>query len=123
MAQTELSKLERETTGLKLFPLFALLGWVLIIVAVVTWLAVLGPTASSYWGGNAKEIRDAAEVGSGLLGQLTTLATVPKWLVPLVFVGIASFMLAIAAEFAAIPGILDRRIAGLRKAVPLMGRN
>jgi hypothetical protein len=86
-------------------------------------MAVLGPTASSYWGGNAKEIRDAAEVGSGLLGQLTTLASVPKWLVPFVFVGIASFMLAIAAEFAAIPGILDRRIAGLKKAIPLMGRN
>ena len=123
MAQPELSKLEPETTGLKLFPVFAALSWVLIMVAVVTWLAVLGPTASSYWGGNAKEIRDAAEIGSGLLGQLTVLTSVPKWLVPLVFVAIASFMLCIAALFAAIPAILDRRIAGLKMAVPLMGGN
>ena len=63
-----------------------------------------------------------AEVGSPLLGQLTTLAWWPKLLLPVTILGIASFMVGIAMEFAAIPGILDRRTEGLKKAVPLMGK-
>jgi hypothetical protein len=118
----KLSKLERETKGLKLFPLFTLLGWVLIGFSILVGVIVLGPTAASYWGGNAKAIRDVAEIGTPLLGQLTTLAWWPKFLVPLTFLGVASFMLGIAMEFAAIPGILDRRTEILTKAVPLMGK-
>ena len=76
--------------------------------------------AASYWGSNAKAVRDGAEVGSVLLSQLTTLAWWPKLLLPLTFLGVASFMLGIALQFAAIPGILDHRTDVLVKAVPLM---
>ena len=64
---------------------------------------------------------DAAVVGDSLLGQLSTIQAIPKFLVPLAFLGVASFMTGIALEFASIPGILDRRIAVLKQAVPLMG--
>lgn len=120
MAQP-LSKLDRETKGLKVFPLLTLFGWLTIMIAVLIGVLVLSPTASSYWGGNAKAVRDAAEVGDPLLGQLTTLQAFPKFLVPLAILGVASFMTGIALEFASIPGILDRRIAVLKQAVPLMG--
>jgi hypothetical protein len=120
MAQ-QLSKLDRETKGLKLFPLLTLLGWALIGFSVLIGVLVLSPTAAAYWGENAKAARDAAGIGSPLLGQLTTLQWWPKLLVPLAFLGVASFMTGIALEFAAIPGILDRRIAVLKQAVPLMG--
>ena len=70
--------------------------------------------------GNPKAVRDATDVGSSLLGQLATLQWWPKFLVPLAFLGIASFMTGIALEFASIPGILDRRIAVLKQAIPLM---
>ncbi len=106
----KLSKLERETRGLKLFPLFTFMGWVLIGFSILIGVLVLAPTAASYWGGNAKAIRDAAEVGTPLLTQLTTLAWWPKLLAPLTFLGVSSLMIGIALEFAAIPGILDRRI-------------
>jgi hypothetical protein len=118
-----LSKLDRETTGLKLFPLFTLLGWVFLGVSIVVGILVLSATSAAYWGDNAKAVRDAAEAGSGLLGNLNTLQSIPKWLVPLAFLGVASFMTGIALEFAAIPGIIDRRTAGLKKAIPLMGGN
>ena len=118
----KLSKLDRETTGLKWFPLFTLLGWVLIGFSVLVGVVVLAPTAASYWGGNAKAVRDAAEIGTPLLGQLTILAWWPKLLPPLTFLGVASFMVGIALEFAAIPGILDRRTDILIRAVPLMGK-
>ncbi|MCP4362574.1 MAG: hypothetical protein GY796_31600 [Chloroflexi bacterium] len=121
MAAPKLSKLERETIGLKVFPLFTLLGWVLIGVAILVLVIVLAPTGASYWGGNAKATRDAAAIGSALLGQLSTLAWWPKLIDPLFFMGVASLMVGIALEFAAIPGILDRRIELLTKAIPLMG--
>lgn len=120
MAQP-LSKLDRETKGLKVFPLLTLFGWLTIMIAVLIGVLVLSPTANSYWGGNAKAVRDAAVVGDSLLGQLSTLQAFPKFLVPLAFLGVASFMTGIALEFASIPGILDRRIAVLKQAVPLMG--
>jgi hypothetical protein len=117
----QLSKLDRETRGLKLFPVLTLLGWAVIGFSVLIGVLVLSPTAAAYWGENAKAARDAAGIGSPLLGQLTTLQWWPKLLVPLAFLGVASFMTGIALEFAAIPGILDRRIAVLKQAVPLMG--
>ena len=94
---------------LKVYPIFTLLGWVLIGLSLIIGIFVLTPTAISYWGGNAKAARDAAEVGSALLGQLNTLTVTPRWLEPLTFLGVASFMLGIALEFSAIPNILKNR--------------
>ncbi|MFQ5420341.1 MAG: hypothetical protein ACE5EY_08255 [Anaerolineae bacterium] len=122
MANPELSKLDRETTGLKLFPLLTLMGWVLIGIPILLNLFLISPTGASYWGENAKAVRDAAAVGSSLLGSLTTLAWWPKLLLPLTILGISSFMVGIALEFAAIPDILQKRIDVLKRAVPLMGK-
>jgi hypothetical protein len=119
---TQLQKLDRETLGLKIFPVFTLFGLGVIMVAIVVGIAALSPTASSYWGSNAKTVRDTAVIGSDLLGNLTTLQTIPKWLVPLAFLGIASFMTGIALEFAAIPDMIDRRTEVLKQAVPLMAK-
>ncbi len=94
---------------LKVYPIFTLLGWVLIGLSLIIGIFVLTPTAISYWGGNAKAARDAAEVGSALLGQLNTLTATPRWLEPLTFLGVASFMLGIALEFSAIPDMLKNR--------------
>jgi hypothetical protein len=115
-----LPKLERETTGLKVFPLFTILGWVLIGFAIFIGVAVLSPTGSAYFGSNAKAVRDAAVVGESLLTDLTVISSWPKILAPLTFLGVASFMVGIALEFAAIPGMIERRTETLKKALPLM---
>ncbi|MGB3716235.1 MAG: hypothetical protein WA996_17580 [Candidatus Promineifilaceae bacterium] len=115
-----LPKLERETTGLKVFPLFTILGWALVGFAIVISVAVLSPTGSAYFGSNAKVVRDAAVVGESLLTDLTAISSWPKILAPLTFLGVASFMVGIALEFAAIPAIIDRRTEALKKALPLM---
>ncbi len=105
---------------LKVFALFTLLGWVLILVSFLIGLFGLAPTAAAYWGGNSKAVRDAAEAGSTLLGQLQTLGVTPRWLEPLTFVGVASFMLGIALEFSTIPAILKNRGQVMSAAFPLI---
>jgi hypothetical protein len=74
MKTVELFPLERETRGLKIFPFFTLLGWLLIGLATAVALLIVSQTGAAYWGGSAKELRDAAATGSLLAGQLSTLA-------------------------------------------------
>jgi len=105
---------------MKAFPLFTLLGWVLILISFLIGLVVLSATAASYWGGNAKAVRDAAEAGSALLGQLQTLTVTPRWLEPLTFLGVASFMTGIALEFSTIPAILKNRGQVMSVSFPLI---
>jgi hypothetical protein len=119
----KLSKLKRETAGLKLYPLFTLMGWALIGLSILVLILIISPDGASYWGGDTKAARDAAEIGSGLLSQLTTLAWWPKLIPPLIFLGVSAFMVGTAMEFAAIPVILDRRTEILARAVPLMGKD
>lgn len=119
----QLPALDRETKGLRYFSIATFLGWVLIGFSILISVLVLAPTAASYWGANAKITRDAAEIGSSLLGQLGILSYWPKILPPLTFLGVAFFMFGIALEFAAIPQILDRRADLLTKVVNLMGQS
>jgi hypothetical protein len=94
---------------MKVFPFFSVLGWILIVVSLGIGAFVLTPTAVDYWAGNAKAVRDAAESGSVLLAQLGTLQTIPRWLEPLAFVGVAAFMMGIALQFSSIPALLENR--------------
>lgn len=105
---------------MKIFPIFTLLGWVLILVSLVIGLTVLAPTAASYFGDNAKATRDAATVGSDLLGQLETLKSTPAWLKPLTFLGVAAFMTGIALEFSTIPNLLKNRGEVMSLCFPLL---
>lgn len=105
---------------LKAYPIFTILGWILILAAFLIGLIVLAPTASSYWGGNAKIARDAAEAGSALIGQLGTLTMIPRWLEPLAFLGVAAFMVGIALEFSSIPALLKNRGHVMNACFPLI---
>jgi len=105
---------------MKVFPLFSLLGWVLILSSFLIGLIGLAPTAASYWGGNAKAVRDAAEAGSALLGQLQVLSVIPRWLEPLAFLGVAAFMTGIALEFSTIPAVLKNRGQVMSACFPLI---
>jgi len=122
MKTVQLSKLERDTKGLKFFPLFTLLGWGLIMFAGIVVLGlIVSPTGAAYWGGSAKAARDTAANGSFLVSQLSTLALWKHIIPPLLILGVASFMVGIAMEFGSIPELLDKRTAVLKQALPLMG--
>ena len=70
----------KDAWQLRVYPFFTLLGWVLITISIIIGLFVLSSSAVSYWGENAKAVRDAAEAGSALLGQLSILTVIPRWL-------------------------------------------
>lgn len=105
---------------LRVYPWISALGWILIGVSFIIGLFVLAPASLDYWGGNAKAVRDAAGAGSVLLDQLETLSVTPRWLEPLTFLGVASFMLGIALEFSSIPSILKNRGEVMRACFPLV---
>ncbi len=108
---------------LKVFPIFTFLGWVFISTALIVGLFFLTPNTVGYLGGNAKVVRDAAEIGSPLLAQLQTIAATPRWLEPLAFLGVASFMVGIALEFSSIPAILKNRGEVMKVCFPLLREN
>lgn len=108
---------------LKVFPFFTLLGWLFISAALIVGLFVLTPTTVDYLSGNAKAVRDAAEFGTPLLAQLKTITTIPRWLEPLAFLGVASFMVGIALEFSSIPAILQNRGEVMKVCFPLLREN
>ncbi|MES0360873.1 MAG: hypothetical protein ABUK20_08165 [Anaerolineales bacterium] len=105
---------------LKLFPILTILGWILIMLALIIGLVVLTPTAINYFGANSKEVRDAAEAGSQLLSQISILASIPLWLEPLTFLGVAFFICGIALEFSVIPSLVKMRGDAMAKAFPLI---
>jgi hypothetical protein len=119
-----MTKLETPRPGwqLKVFPIFTLIGWGLILGSFLIGLLALAPTAAAYWGGHAKATRDAAEAGSALLGQLRLLQVTPRWLEPLTFLGVAAFMTGIALEFSTIPKILKNRGQVMSACFPLIVR-
>lgn len=122
---------------LNLFWIFSLAGAMLIMLAFLIGLFVLTPTAQDYWGNHSKLARDCAGVSLGIdtgfdatnnlvarcetegldvdglqsaLGsQIITLTSTTRWLEPLIFVGIAAFMVGIALEFSSIPKLLKNR--------------
>ena len=69
-----------------------------VMIAAVTWL-VLAVMTGDYFT-NSKAVRDAAEVGSGLLSQQGSIEAVKAWVLPLAFVGVATFLLGFGFAFA-----------------------
>ena len=105
---------------MKVFPVLTVLGWILIGLALIIGLVVLTPTAVNYFGTNSKEVRDAAEAGSQLLGQISLLASIPLWLEPLTFLGVAFFICGIALEFSVIPNFVKMRGNAMAQAFPIL---
>ena len=103
---------------LKVFPIFAVGGFMLIMIGFIVGAFVVGPTANSYFGENTKQTRDSAVEGSSLVDDLVTISSIPRWLEPLIFLGVASFMFGIGLEFSTIPALLHRRGKTMKAAFP-----
>lgn len=105
-----------DPTQLKFAPIFTVIGLMIIMLALVIGAFILAPTAASYYGDNSKAARDSASTGDALQTALVTLTSIPRWLEPLIFLGVAAFMVGIALLFSTIPTFLKERGERMSKA-------
>ena len=68
------------------------------MVAAVIWIVLAVMTGDHFT--SSKAVRDAAEAGSGLLAQQGSIEAVKDWVLPLAFVGFATFLLGFGFAFA-----------------------
>ena len=73
-------------------------GMMIIVAITVIWV-VLAVVSNDYYS-NSKAVRDAAEAGSGVLSQLSSIQATKAWLLPLEILGIATFLFGFGFAFA-----------------------
>lgn len=93
---------------LQVFPYFTAAGWVLILTGFLVSLLLVAPAAGTFFS-QAGPSELQAPVAGPLAGPQSLLNTIPLWLTPLIFLGVASFIVGIAVEFSVIPAMLRRR--------------
>ncbi|MEE9201952.1 MAG: hypothetical protein V3U31_02000 [Dehalococcoidia bacterium] len=93
-------------TTAKMFPMFMMLGMMILMAALVIsiWLATV---AASYWNHSIATELNTAQAGSELLRQLGVLNAVKAWLVPFKFIGMASLFAGIALALVTIVKVLQ----------------
>ncbi len=74
------------------------IGMMIIAAVTIIWV-VLAVVANDYYS-NSKAVRDAAEAGSGVLSQLSSIQATKAWLLPLEILGIATFLFGFGFAFA-----------------------
>ena len=62
------------------------------------YMVVLAIIAGDYYV-NTKAVRDAAEAGSGILSQQASIEAVKDWVLPLAFLGLATYLLGFGFAF------------------------
>ena len=95
------------------------IGGMMIIAAITVIWIVLAVLAGDYYS-NSKAVRDAAEAGSPVLSQLSTIQATKAWLLPLEILGIASFLFGFGFAFANILQNIRLRGNTLAAALPAL---
>ena len=99
MADNELkAQARRSSPTIKIAAGLWVLGIMIIMAATITWI-ILAVLANDYFS-NSKAVRDAAEAGSSVLGNLGTIHSIKAWLLPLDVLGLATFLFGFGFAFA-----------------------
>lgn len=77
---------------------FLISGLAVTVIYAVYAFGLIGVDAQYF--ANAKVVRDAAEAGSLVLSQLSTLESTRAWLEPAIFTGLALIIFGIGISFA-----------------------
>ncbi len=99
-------------------------GWLwgaammIIMIAAVLWI-MLSVMTGDYFS-NSKAIRDAAEAGSLVLAQQSTIEAIKGWVLPFAFVGLATFLLGFGFAFANILGNVRLRGDTMAATLPTL---
>ena len=103
----------------KVYPLLVMGGFFMVIAALVVGIVLAGVASDVF--DSTKMMRDEAPVGSPLLGKQGDLATVPLWVQPFKFLGIA---LLVGGIFTVFWGLLrslqEARGAAMVESIPIL---
>lgn len=108
--------INRSPLTFKIAPLFTLLGVAIIVTALILGV-IVGVTAADYYGAD-KASRDAAGPGSSLLDDLSFTNSIPAWLLPFSFVGMAFLLIGIGLSFATIVSRVRLRASAMELVLP-----
>lgn len=98
--------------SVRIFQLSSMMGLMILIAALVVGLVLATGIVPDYWNHSIAAELDAAQPGSTLLNQLSTVSSFAFWLDPLRMVGMAFLFTAITIALTVILGTL-RKQAGL----------
>ncbi len=82
---------------IKIAGLLWIVALAIIMITAITWI-VLAVMTGDYFT-NSKAVRDAAGGASGILSQQGSIEAVKDWVLPLAFVGLATFLLGFGFAF------------------------
>ena len=113
--QAEASK---GSSFIKIAGLLWVMAMMVIMIASIAWITLAVMTGDFFT--NAKSVRGAAEAGSGLLSQQGSIEAIKDWVLPFVFLGMATFLLGFGFAFANILQNVRLRGNTMAAALPLI---
>ncbi len=113
-------ELEKTPMGSMMMPFLAVIGLLIVLAAFVIYFNLAG-TVEDYYS-NPKSVRDGAEAGSGILGQLQTIDSTSAWVKPFTFIGLALLLSGISASLTGIKKTLELRTKSFEDAVPKLAK-
>ena len=113
-------ELEKTPMGSMMMPYLAIIGLSIVLLAFVIYSNLSGTIADYY--SNPKSVRDSAESGSAILGQLQTIKSTSAWVLPFTFTGLALLLSAISASLTGIKKTLGLRTKSFEHAVPKLAK-
>ena len=93
-------------------------GIMIVMIATIAWIT-LAVIAGDYFT-NSKAVRDAASAGSGILSQQGSIEAVKDWVLPLAFLGLATFILGFGFAFANILANVRLRANTMAAVLPVL---
>ncbi len=94
-------------------------GMMIIMAIVVTWVVMAIAFASDYYA-FSKAVRDGAQPGSPMLATLANFQTTKAWVLPLEVLGLATFLLGFGFAFANILQNVQLRGNTMAAVLPIL---
>ena len=113
-------ELEKTPMGSMMMPFLAVIGLSIVLLAFVIYFNLSGTVADYY--SNPKSVRDSAESGSDILGQLQAITSTGAWVKPFTFVGLGLLLSAISASLTGIKKTLGLRTKVFEDAMPKLAK-
>ena len=110
------SQANRTSSLIKVADILWLAAFMMVMIGAIVFVTLAVMSGNYY--DNSKAVRDAAEVGSGILSQLGSIKAVGAWVLPFTFLGISLFIAGFGFAFSNILRNINLRAGTMAAALP-----